>query len=180
MKKTIVSTIFALLMVLVITLFAFTPAFADPPEKYTIPIDNWEYLEGSDSPCDFDITFHEWGEFRGLIWLDENGQMTRNFESFGQLRFEFLANGKSLSGNEQGPIHGYFSEDIVTIHFLGTGIFVTIPGYGPVYGFAGQSIVTFTYNPETGEWEQTDGKLVGTDNHIHKGYLEAFCAYLSS
>ena len=96
MKKTIVSTIFALLMVLVITLFAFTPAFADPPEKYTIPIDNWEYLEGSDSPCDFDITFHEWGEFRGLIWLDENGQMTRNFESFGQLRFEFLANGNPL------------------------------------------------------------------------------------
>jgi len=137
--------------------------------------DTW-IIPVEESPCDFAIEMHSWGSVRINYWLDENGQITRRFETFGTTRNTVSANGKTMKFLGQGPIQVRFDDGTATAKYIGPVWLFIAPGYGAVFGSTGQEVWECTIDPDTQEEVCVLQKSVGYNNWEDAG---PFCEYLS-
>jgi hypothetical protein len=82
---------------------AAAPAGADAPVRTVEPLD----FTIVDHPyysevCGFPVTLHVWGDFLVRTWLDEEGDLVREFRNF-RFRSTTEANGKVVEGIAVGP-----------------------------------------------------------------------------
>ena len=180
MKRLHVLRILSVLLLVVMTLSAASPAYADTHYQTVSYEDNSWVLEASDvenNPCGFDVGIHEYGTFRVNYWLDEDGQLTRELDIFGNMKLVLSAHGKTLKLLYQGPAHWSYSENKVILKVTGTNAVYTVPGYGKVDGPAGLWIASWDIDPETGEWINFEvEKWVGSIDYVSKP--NPICEYL--
>jgi hypothetical protein len=181
MKTKHVFRILSVVLLVIMTLSAASPAYAGTHVQEVIQVDDSWIWSGSDAdnPCGFDIGIHEYGTYRVNYWLDEDEQITREIDIFGNMKLVMSANGKTLNVLYQGPAHWVYSEDKVVLKVTGTNAAVTVPGYGKVDGSAGLLIITWDIDAETGEWiNGIEVKWVGSKDFVSEP--NPICAYLGS
>jgi hypothetical protein len=179
MKRLHILRILSVLLLVAMSLSAASPAYADTHYQIVIPTDDsWTWnATDEDNPCGFDIGLHEYGNYRMNYWLDEDGQLTRELDIFGNMKLELSAHGKTLKLLYQGPAHWFYYENTVILKVTGTNASLTVPGYGKVDGSAGLLIITFDIDPETGELiNGVEEKWVGSIDFISDP--NPVCAYL--
>ncbi len=76
----------AVLLVLVLAAVLALPVQADAPVRST---DSWEYHEELIGVCDFPIYYDSDCEVKYISWLDEDGNLARNFQTWGQCKDTF-------------------------------------------------------------------------------------------
>ncbi len=183
MKTLHVFRILSVLLIVIGTLVFASPADAYL-EKETIPIDNTFYLtKGIDSPCDFDLTIHDYGYLKSNTWREEDTMPTKRITTAGTLREDWIANGKVIHAQVQGPgIYTYtfdFENNLAYVNFklLGTWDLITIPGYGKVGG--GANLVLGTDVFKLPYWEYQYSVLEKEVGNWTPNDLEKICAYLA-
>jgi hypothetical protein len=178
MKRLFAVRILMIASLLVVSLASAPAALADTPGHETFPIDGLEISPGAENGCGFDIEIHTVGEYRGNYWVDDNGQVTRWMEIYGNLKQTLSANGKTLRSRVQGSIHAQVvSEDRTLYKFVGTFGLVTVPGSGISAGGGGQIVEEVVIDVETGEVLSDEIlKWVGSTGE-HSDW-DAICAYL--
>jgi hypothetical protein len=177
MSKNAGFRLLSLLIILTIPLFAVTPAFADTHYQVVIPSDATQVWPGSQNPCGFDLTIHEWGTIRVNYWLGENQNLTYEIDAYGQMRMTTSANGKTISFNMQAPIHYKYNDAGVIIKTTGANFLGTAPGYGKIWGGSGLVIETWDIDPVTGTW--SNHILLRTVGNINYDDWAAECEYLA-
>jgi hypothetical protein len=98
---------------------------------------------------------HDYGTLRIHLWFDENDQLIREIDIYGDVKRDVSANGITLKEENSGPVFTYdiqYLEDrvVATVKATGAQYIINIPGHGRVYGGGGQEIYTFTWSPD---WE---------------------------
>jgi hypothetical protein len=131
-------------------LFTAAPsALAAKPETVTVPTD-FSFVD--DTSCGFPVETHITGFVRFIVFRDENGNVTRQINSFHQqITYTNLDTGKSVTSPSVGPDILYFQEDgSVTVFVLGIVSRIIVPGQGVVNLSVGRVVIAF---PAEGEGE---------------------------
>ncbi len=183
MKTLHVLRILSVLFIVFGTLAIASPASAYL-EKETVPVDNTlNLIGGIDSPCAFDLTIHYYGYLKYNTWREEDYMPTKRISTAGNLNEDWIANGKIIHGQVQGPGIYTYTFDIVNelayVHFklLGTWDLITIPGYGKVGGGANLVIGTDTY--KLPNWEFISTVVEKDVGNWTPNDTEKICAYLA-
>jgi hypothetical protein len=117
-------------------------ALAAKPETVTVPTD-FSFVD--DTSCGFPVETHVTGFVRFIVFRDENGNVTRQINSFHQqLTFTNLDTGKSVTSPSVGPDILYFQEDgSLTVVVLGIVSRIIVPDQGVVNLNVGRAVISF-------------------------------------
>jgi hypothetical protein len=179
MKSLIPMRMLVILSILALSL-AFAPsALADTPGHESFSIDTVEISPAEENGCAFDIEVHTYGELRKNYWVDENGEITRWMDIYGNLKQTMSANGKTLMQRIQGPIHAeVVSADTTVYKYVGTFALVTVPGSGISAGGGSLIVEEVIIDLETGDVLSDEIlKWVGSTGE-HRNW-DVVCAYLA-
>lgn len=177
--------VLAMLLVVVLS-FAFAlPAYADGPERFTLPAPLNADIDAS--VCGFPIDVVDTGAVTFMLWSDDAGVAIREMQVYGRGEQTYTANGKTLISRVTGPIHATMvSQDLV----MGTSVWdlvltgvtrhVTVPGAGFADGFAGRAElrVTFDTLDASGNWMGVDWNSFYF-NGMWGDNPDALCAYFA-
>lgn len=168
----------ALGFTLVLLFVAAIPASADTLHKFIYPWnDTWTWA-AAENPCGVDLVYKVEGEVRAFYSDDKNGDYKFGFESYGSMRGQVSANGKTIGFRMQGPIIYHLVDNEWIIKLAGANWLYTAPGYGNVFGMSGLIIEHITFDPVTGEvLDDSIEKLVG---NINWDDFSAMCEYLNN
>lgn len=173
MKRLNVLRMLLVMSLLLMSMLTFTPAAAGAPNHNELVFDEYSEI----NVCSFPIIEHQFGTIKYTEWFDANGQLLREFDTWGEVHETWSANGKTVSLSVSGPIFiTYVSETESIVTFRGTSNILTLPGAGVVYGNAGIRVVKFIFD--------SSGNLVDFEvlkqNGLSREDWQAICKYLST
>jgi hypothetical protein len=185
MKAQHVFRCLSVLLMIFVTLAAASPVSADTHIQNVTDMEGHSVMVVNDpvdpSPCSFDIDVYQHGNLRDNIWINENGQVTKEILIYGNVKKEWSAHGKTVDVQAQGPIKYHYQygpeENKIIVKVTGASEVITIPGHGKIYGGGGQINLTYTF--QAGSWNLisiTVDRVIGNIN-LDAGPL---CEYLGS
>jgi hypothetical protein len=148
-----------------------TRAYATPPTRETIYIDETFPAPMLTGACGFPVTGHIEGRLTVTTFVNQSGDFIREIDS-SHLVNTFTANGHMLTGRTSQQIQVTLLEDgSYTVAFNGTDTVLTLPGAGVVLGNVGRLSLLFSADNELLEVLQETGQQFQN--------TEAICAALA-
>lgn len=151
------------------------PAQADGPDyRDTL---TWVDHEVHYDLCSFPVVRHAEYMVKVKGWADENGDIFKHFESYGNSREVFYRDEEenSLRSLVQGPVkYEMVAIDEMMATWNGPFSLVVVPGHGPAFGFTGQLTITYNFTTqETVLVKNTFPLIYDAED------MQAFCDYLA-
>jgi hypothetical protein len=187
MKTMHVFRILSVLLMVFVTLAAASPTYADTHYHFVAPyVNTYTLWPAAENPCGFDIIKHNYGTSRGNFWLDDAGFLTKEIDTFGNMRLDYIVNDKIVNEQIQGPVMYALKYDFpanrawVTWKMVGTVSLTTIPGYGIVRGGGIQWVGIDTFDiTNLNDWKYLGTEMVKQVGGFVSGWAKV-CAYLGS
>jgi hypothetical protein len=128
----------SILGALILAVFAFAPASADPPviDRYVLDFDFDE------ESCGFPIPAHLYGKETTKLFFDKDGLPRAGVDSYGDLSATETWNGHTLTWHDaEHSRWRAVGEGLYTVEFTGLVWGVSVPGYGRAVASTGRLVL---------------------------------------
>jgi hypothetical protein len=170
MKRLNYLVVISILGTLILAVFAFAPASADPPVINRVVLD----FDFDEESCGFPIPAHLYGKAATTIFFNKDGEVRGWFDTNGGMSVTETWNGHTLTWHNVESTHWKVVGDGSYI-YQDSGLLwgVSVPGYGRAVAYAGNYVVAC----------HLEGEEMICDEELHSGGMgiqdiDAVCNYM--